>query len=81
MRWKGREQSRHVEDRRRGGGAKVIGGGLGVGAILFFIAYTLLTGEPPTDILKQMPAPQQTTTHTTDENDELAEFTKVILSS
>jgi len=80
MRWKGREQSRNVEDRRRGGGAKVVGGGLSVGAILFFLAYTLLTGEPPTDMMKQMPGQTEvTTTRQTDENDELAEFTKVIL--
>ncbi|NPA43693.1 MAG: zinc metallopeptidase [Chlorobi bacterium] len=79
MRWKGRAQSRNVEDRRRGG-AKVVGGGLGVGAILFFIAYTLLTGEPPTDMMRQIPgAASQSTTVTTTENDELAEFTKVVL--
>ena len=79
MRWKGRQTSSNVEDRRSRRG-RVVGGTIGVGTIIFFIAYTLLTGEAPTEMLQQnqqAPAGQaQTTGH--DPNDELAEFAKVI---
>ena len=33
MRWQGREQSRNVEDRRRGGGMVKTGAGIGIGTI------------------------------------------------
>ncbi len=82
MRWRGREKSTHVEDRRGTSTGKVIGGSIGVGALLFILAYTLITGEIPTDLLKQTqlpPAQTQQTGKTTTENDELAEFTKVVL--
>ena len=79
MRWRGRQTSSNVED-RRGSRGRVVGGTIGVGTIIFFIAYTLLTGEAPTEMLQQnQPAPAgqtQTTGH--DQNDELAEFAKVV---
>ena len=79
MRWKGRQTSSNVED-RRGRRGRVVGGSIGVGTIIFFIAYTLLTGEAPTEMLQQnQPAPSgqtQTTGH--NPNDELAEFAKVV---
>ena len=79
MRWKGRQTSNNVED-RRGSRGRVVGGTVGIGTIIFFIAYTLLTGEAPTEMLQQnqqAPAGQsQTTGH--DRNDELAEFAKVV---
>jgi len=81
MRWKGRETSTNVED-RRGRTGRIVGGTIGVGTIIFFIAYTLLTGEAPTEILQQpQPQPQTQQTQGTpghDRNDELAEFSKVI---
>ncbi len=78
MRWKGRATSRNVEDRRKN--RKVIGGGIGLGAVLLILAYTFLTGEPPREILNQMPGTIQSPVSTVDtQNDELAEFTKVIL--
>ena len=80
MRWKGRETSTNVED-RRGRKGKLVGGSIGVGTIIFFIAYTLLTGEVPTEMLQQTQQPQTQQTQGTpghDRNDELAEFSKVI---
>ncbi len=79
MRWRGRKTSSNVED-RRGSRGRVVGGTVGIGTIIFFIAYTLLTGEAPTEMLQQnQPASTgqtQTTGH--DQNDELAQFAKVV---
>ncbi len=79
MRWKGRQKSTNVED-RRGGSGKVVGGTIGVGTIIFFIAYTLLTGEAPTEMLQQAQPQQtqQTQGEAHDRNDELADFVKVV---
>ena len=79
MRWKGRQTSSNVED-RRGRRGRVVGGTIGVGTIIFFIAYTLLTGKAPTEMLQQnQPVPTgQTQTAGHDQNDELAEFSKVV---
>ncbi len=79
MRWKGRQTSSNVED-RRGRRGRVVGGTVGIGTIIFFIAYTLLTGEAPTEMLQQnQPVPtEQTQTVPHDQNDELAEFAKVV---
>jgi predicted metalloprotease len=78
MRWKGRQKSSNVEDRRSGRG-RVVGGTIGVGTIIFFIAYTLLTGEAPTEILQQtQPQVQQNQGEAHDKNDELADFAKVV---
>ena len=38
MQWRGRRGSSNIEDRRGGRGRKVAGGGLGIGAIVLFIA-------------------------------------------
>jgi predicted metalloprotease len=78
MRWRGRQTSSNVED-RRGSRGKMVGGTIGIGTIIFFIAYTLLTGEAPVEMLQQQQqqAPQ-TQTQAHDKNDELAEFSKVV---
>ena len=80
MRWKGRQKSTNVEDRRGRPGGKMIGGTIGIGTVIFFIAYTLLTGDPPTELLQQAQLPQTQQTQGTphDRNDELAEFAKVV---
>jgi len=64
MRWQGKEQSRHVEDRRgeksRGGMLRT-GGGLGIGALLIAALIFILGGDP-SDFLSQAqraPSPQQ----------------------
>ncbi len=79
MRWRGRQTSTNVED-RRGRRGRVVSGTIGIGTIIFFIAYTLLTGEAPTEMLQQpqtVPA-GQTRTIGHEPNDELAEFAKVV---
>ena len=79
MRWKGRQTSTNVEDRRRNSTGRVVGGTIGIGTIIFFIAYTLLTGEAPTEMLQQtQPQAPQTGQPQTKADDQLAEFTKVV---
>ena len=74
MRWRGRQESTNVED-RRGKTGRVVGGTIGIGTILFYLAYTLLTGEAPNEMLQQtQPQTQQSQVV----NDSLADFTKVI---
>lgn len=59
MRWKGRERSSNIEDRRSsGGGGKMIGGGIGV-LVIAVIVY--LMGGDPTEVLQQAGGLQQTT--------------------
>jgi predicted metalloprotease len=76
MRWKNSEKSTNVEDRRGSRTARV-GGTIGVGTIILYIAYTLLTGEAPNELLQQQQT-QQPTQQTTAENEELADFAKVV---
>ncbi len=77
MRWRGRQTSTNVED-RRGRTGRVVGGTVGIGTIIFFIAYTLLTGEAPTELLQQnQQVPTQTQTGQAP-NEELAQFSKVV---
>ncbi len=79
MRWKGRQTSTNVEDRRRSSGGKIVGGTVGIGTIIFFIAYTLLTGEAPTELLQQtQPQATQTGQPQSRVDDELAQFSKVV---
>lgn len=59
MRWKGRERSSNIEDRRSsGGGGKMIGGGIGV---LVIAAIVYFMGGDPTEVLQQAGGLQQTT--------------------
>lgn len=81
MRWQGNRESNNVEDRRgSGGGGLVIGGG--IGTIVIAIIYVLLGGNP-SDVVNQIVAPQQNQTATvrSPEEERLATFTKVVLSS
>lgn len=78
MRWKGRQQSTNVED-RRGGGGKVIGGGIGV-LVIAVIVYFL--GGDPSAVLQQAGSVQQTqtTTHVgSQKEEEYKEFVSVVL--
>lgn len=79
MRWKGRQASRNVEDRRGNRGGKVVGGGIGV-LVIAVIVYFM--GGDPTEVLQQAGnvSTQQTTDYqpTAAEN-EAAEFVKVVL--
>ena len=94
MRWKGRQGSSNIEDRRGGGGGsprrrntKRVGGGLGIGTIIIVI-IALALGQNPLSLLEQVGgggavAPQQqqqNSPYVTDtENDELAKFVSVTL--
>jgi len=45
MRWRGRDQSDNVEDRRGSGGGRVLVGG-GLGTVVLVVAYLLMGGDP-----------------------------------
>jgi predicted metalloprotease len=83
MLWKGRRTSSNVEDRRMSGGKKtVIGGGIGV---IIVILISLLTGQDPTNLLQQidtgaLSGGSQNTAPLTAEDNEAAEFVKVVLA-
>ncbi|RMG83107.1 MAG: metalloprotease [Bacteroidetes bacterium] len=81
MRWQGRKGSQNIED-RRGGRAKKVGAGLGIGSILI-IVLALFMGEDPSRILQQVQGGQMNTpaTETTTQapNDELGQFVSVVL--
>lgn len=78
MRWRGRQGSSNVQDRRRRGGGKVIGGGIGV-LVLAVIVY--LMGGDPAQVLQQT-GPAQGTNNAyapSAAEDEAAEFVSVVL--
>ncbi len=86
MKWKGRQGSSNVEDRRGrsiGKGGKV-GGGIGVVGIIIAIIYTLATGQDPSVILQQTQGLQKSNNQqyspgSASENEEIAQFSKVVL--
>lgn len=83
MRWRGREQSKNVDDRRGVGGPAVVGGGIGL--IIMAIIYGLLGGNAQQFMEKQKQQQQQVATRgaTTGElspaEKERGDFAKVIL--
>lgn len=84
MEWKGRKQSKNVEDQRgKNGGGLALGGGLGGLGIIIVIIYALLGGNP-TDMLNNSSTTQQTTQSSsyeaTEEEQEMAEFVSVVLA-
>ena len=81
MKWKGRDKSSNVEDRRgRGVGGAAIGG-LGGFGIIIMIIYALLGGNPG-DIMQSIdPGQTQNVPYeATQEEEELAEFVSVVLA-
>lgn len=82
MRWKGKETSKNIEDRRKGGGGRRVAGGFGIGTILLII-LALLFGENPMRFLQnsnmQQPSSQSTQYQGNAEEDPLAEFVAVVL--
>lgn len=79
MRWKGRQRSSNIEDRRSsGGGGKVIGGGIGV-LVIAVIVYFM--GGDPTQVLQQAVNTQGTEEAyiPTAEETEAEEFVSVVL--
>ena len=81
MRWRGREQSDNVEDRRGiSGGGLAVGGG--VGGIVIYLLYVLLGGDPsqaPQLLPGQRSSTNQTQQQINPVDDTLAQFTKVVL--
>ncbi len=82
MRWRNREKSQNVEDRRGGGGGRRIAGGVGIGTIIIAIIVALLGGDPSSFLQQsqvQQPAPTTQTTNTQQGNDDLGNFVKTVL--
>ncbi len=82
MKWQGREASRNVED-QRGGRMKKVGAGIGFGSVIM-VVLALLMGQNPQQVMQQVQQQQQQQTQTTGtpaprEDDQLAEFVKVVL--
>lgn len=82
MKFKGRRQSKNVEDRR--GSSMPVGiGGLGVGGLVLVILFTLLSGGDVGNVLQQVsPLSQQEQTPyvASAEEQELYEFSSVVLA-
>ena len=82
MRWKNRERSQNVDD-RRGRTVQRVGGGLGIGAILIAL-FAILMGENPMNVIQNLMSEtgggvQTVQTTTSAEEDALAEFVSVVL--
>jgi uncharacterized protein len=85
MRWQGRRGSENVEDRR---GQRMIpggGAGLGIGAALLVLAFSLITGKDPRMLLQllsqvQQSVPQEQPAQQGPPRDELGRFASVVLA-
>ena len=81
MRWRGRESSDNVEDRRGiSGGGLAVGGG--VGGIVIYLLYVLLGGDPaqaPQLLPGQKSSTGEVRSQPNPEDDTLAQFTSVVL--
>ena len=81
MRWRGRESSDNVEDRRGiSGGGLAVGGG--VGGIVIYLLYVLLGGDPaqaPQLLPGQQSSTSEARSQPNPEDDTLAQFTSVVL--
>lgn len=78
MRWRGREQSSNVEDRRRIGGKTIVGGS--IGTIIIVLLVWLLGGNPQ-QVLDNMGNQYTTETTTTENSDTLTQFISTILKT
>lgn len=79
MRWKGNRESNNVEDRRVGGNGLIAGGGIGtiiIGLLCIFL------GADPAVVVNQViqQAPAVSTQPTSETDEKLASFTKVVLA-
>ena len=80
MRWRGERQSTNIEDRRGIGSKVAVGGGLGT---VIVIIIALLFGADPQQLLEQLPSnPEQVQTSQprSAEEEELKQFTGVVLA-
>lgn len=83
MEWKGRRQSRNVEDRRgKSGGGLAFGGAIGGVGVIIVIIFTLLGGGNLGDILNSTMSTNTATENYTPtaEDEELADFVSVVLA-
>ncbi len=78
MRWIGRRESENVEDRRGTTTKRVVGGGVGT---LVVVLLVYLLGGDPQQVLQNIPTGgmEQTSRTPSDEENQLASFTKVVL--
>jgi len=78
MKWRNRQGSGNVEDRRGMGGK--VGAGLGIGTIII-VVIALLTGSDPSQLLQQVNMNQQSvqTAQPAELNDEASQFVSVVL--
>lgn len=81
MRWKGRQTSSNLDDRRGGRGmGKKVGGGLGIVGVIIVVVLSLILEEDPVQLLQevdtgqitQQSAPQNVPTH--EAGNDLADF-------
>jgi len=79
MKWKNRQGSGNVEDRR--GMSGKMGAGLGLVGTVVVVIIALLTGSDPTQLLNQVNvnSPTEQTTATSELNDEASQFVSVVL--
>ena len=83
MRWKGRRQSTHIEDRRRMGGGRKIAFGGGLGGIVIIVLFMLLGGDPQEMLIQQpgiLDSASNTETRGPLPDDEMAQFISVVLA-
>ncbi len=77
MRWKGREESSNIDDRRgKGASGPVIGGGA---ALILVIIITLLGGDPSQVLNQVNSGPTQSSNLDPEREEELRAFTAVVL--
>lgn len=80
MRWKGRERSSNVEDRRGMGGRKIAGGTIGTLAVVIIV---WILGGNPMELLNNIQTTETqnyaSSPEATEQNNELAEFVSVVL--
>ncbi|MFC7371921.1 neutral zinc metallopeptidase [Fictibacillus iocasae] len=81
MKWRGRQGSSNVEDRRGMGGGKLVAGG-GLGGIIIVLIFTLLGGNPADLINETGPATNNggAPYEESAEEKELAQFVSVVLA-
>ncbi len=82
MRWQGRKQSSNVEDRRRSGGSRKVGAGLGLGTIIVAIIVMLMGGNPMAVLQNATSSgstSQEQVASASAEEEQLAAFVRVVL--
>jgi len=85
MRWKGRQTSSNVDDRRGGSTGRRVGGGLGIVGVIIVIVLSLILGEDPVQMLQQVDSgqmTQQTAPQTVPQHqagNDLGDFVSVVL--